>query len=44
MGKLMLSFVIFWAYIGFSQHADLVSNIPEETVTSCGATPRAGGI
>jgi magnesium-transporting ATPase (P-type) len=33
MGKLMLSFVIFWAYIGFSQYMLIwYSNIPEETV------------
>jgi hypothetical protein len=33
MGKLMLSFTIFWAYIGFSQYMLIwYSNIPEETV------------
>lgn len=33
MGKLMLSFVIFWAYIAFSQYMLIwYSNIPEETV------------
>jgi hypothetical protein len=33
MGKLMLAFTIFWAYIGFSQYMLIwYSNIPEETV------------
>jgi len=33
MGKLMLSFTIFWAYIGFSQYMLIwYANIPEETV------------
>lgn len=33
IGKLMLSFVIFWAYIAFSQYMLIwYSNIPEETV------------
>jgi hypothetical protein len=33
MGKLMLSFTIFWAYIGFSQYMLIwYSNIPEETI------------
>ena len=32
MGKLMLAFCIFWAYIGFSQYMLIwYSNIPEET-------------
>lgn len=33
MGKLMLAFTIFWAYIGFSQYMLIwYANIPEETV------------
>ncbi len=33
MGKLMLSFTIFWAYIAFSQYMLIwYANIPEETV------------
>jgi hypothetical protein len=33
MGKLMISFTIFWAYIGFSQYMLIwYSNIPEETI------------
>ena len=33
MGKLMLAFTIFWAYIGFSQYMLIwYSNIPEETI------------
>lgn len=33
MGKLMFAFVIFWAYIGFSQYMLIYySNIPEETL------------
>lgn len=33
MGKLMLAFTVFWAYIGFSQYMLIwYSNIPEETV------------
>ncbi len=32
MGKLMLAFVVFWAYIGFSQYMLIwYANIPEET-------------
>ncbi|HEX4086898.1 MAG TPA: hypothetical protein VHY22_18430 [Chthoniobacteraceae bacterium] len=32
MGKLLLAFTIFWAYIGFSQYMlDWYANIPEET-------------
>lgn len=32
MGKLMLAFTVFWAYIGFSQYMLIwYSNIPEET-------------
>ena len=33
MGKLMLAFTVFWAYIGFSQYMLIwYANIPEETV------------
>lgn len=33
MGKLMLAFTIFWAYIGFSQYMLIwYANIPEETI------------
>lgn len=33
MGKLMLAFCVFWAYIGFSQYMLIwYSNIPEETI------------
>jgi hypothetical protein len=33
MGKFMLAFVIFWAYIGFSQYMLIwYANIPEETI------------
>ncbi|MFZ4683706.1 MAG: hypothetical protein ACOYMS_14460 [Terrimicrobiaceae bacterium] len=33
MGKLMMAFTIFWAYIGFSQYMLIwYANIPEETV------------
>lgn len=33
MGKLMLAFTVFWAYIGFSQYMLIwYSNIPEETI------------
>lgn len=33
MGKFMLAFTIFWAYIGFSQYMLIwYANIPEETV------------
>ncbi|HRJ71178.1 MAG TPA: hypothetical protein PLS03_03075 [Terrimicrobiaceae bacterium] len=33
MGKLMIAFTIFWAYIGFSQYMLIwYSNIPEETI------------
>lgn len=33
MGKFMLAFTIFWAYIGFSQYMLIwYSNIPEETI------------
>ena len=33
MGKYMLAFVIFWAYIGYSQYMLIwYSNIPEETI------------
>lgn len=33
MGKLMFAFVVFWAYIGFSQYMLIYySNIPEETL------------
>lgn len=33
MGKLMLAFTVFWAYIGFSQYMLMwYANIPEETV------------
>jgi len=33
MGKLMLAFVIFWAYIGFSQYMLIwYANVPEETI------------
>lgn len=33
MGKLMLAFTIFWAYIGFSQYMLIwYGNIPEETI------------
>jgi hypothetical protein len=33
MGKLMLAFTIFWAYIGFDQYMLIwYANIPEETV------------
>lgn len=33
MGKLMFAFIIFWAYIGFSQYMLIYySNIPEETI------------
>jgi hypothetical protein len=32
MGKLMLAFVVFWAYIGFSQYMLIwYANVPEET-------------
>ena len=32
MGKWMLSFTVFWAYIGFSQYMLIwYANIPEET-------------
>ncbi|MFM7374953.1 MAG: hypothetical protein ACKO39_07370 [Chthoniobacterales bacterium] len=33
MGKLMLAFTVFWAYIGFSQYMLIwYANIPEETI------------
>ena len=33
MGKFMLAFVIFWAYIGFDQYMLIwYANIPEETI------------
>jgi hypothetical protein len=33
MGKLMMAFTVFWAYIGFSQYMLIwYSNIPEETI------------
>ena len=33
MGKFMLAFTIFWAYIGFSQYMLIwYANIPEETI------------
>ena len=33
MGKFMLAFIIFWAYIGFSQYMLIwYANIPEETI------------
>ena len=33
MGKLMLAFTVFWAYIGFSQYMLMwYANIPEETI------------
>ena len=38
MGKMMFAFVVFWAYIGFSQFMlQWYGNIPEETSGGCAA-------
>ena len=46
MGKLMFAFVVFWAYIAFSQYMLIwYANIPEETVwyrAAAGAAPGPG--
>ena len=46
MGKWMLAFTVFWAYIGFSQYMLIwYANMPEETrVFHPARTPRAGGM
>ena len=43
MGKWILSFTVFWAYIGFSQYMLIwYANIPEETECFIGETPSPG--